>query len=148
MSTAVWVGNPTGNVAMINGFGGVLAAPIWNQYMKTASGSYCGDWAAPSTPFTGTAFFGPHAASGSASTIPTTGTATTQSATGTTQTTTGNTGATNGGTGVKPGGGNQYNNPTLYSSPPQAPPPGTANISPGGGGNGGGNGKGGGGKGH
>ncbi|HET8980610.1 MAG TPA: transglycosylase domain-containing protein [Solirubrobacteraceae bacterium] len=116
MSTAVWVGNPTGNVPMINGFGGVLAAPIWHQYMQEASGGYCGDWAPPSTPFTGTAFFGPHAASGSASTIPGTGTTTTTTGNGTGTTTgtgTGQTGATNGGAGVTPTGGNQYNNPTL-----------------------------------
>ncbi|MFL5865091.1 MAG: penicillin-binding transpeptidase domain-containing protein, partial [Solirubrobacteraceae bacterium] len=69
MSTAVWVGNPHGNVPMINGFGGVLAAPIWRDYMHPASGDYCGNWNPPPTSFQGTAFFGPHSATGSASTI-------------------------------------------------------------------------------
>ena len=70
MSTAVWVGNPQGNVPMINGFGGVLAAPIWRDYMHPASGDYCGNWSPPTTPFAGTPFFGAHAATGGPSTIP------------------------------------------------------------------------------
>jgi penicillin-binding protein 1A len=64
MSTAVWVGNPTGNVPMYNGFGGVLAAPIWHDYMQSASGNYCGNWNPPEVPFEGTPFFGPHASTG------------------------------------------------------------------------------------
>ncbi len=144
MSTAVWVGNPHGNIPMYNGFGGVLAAPIWQEYMRSASGGYCGNWNPPTVPFSGTAFFGPHAASGSASTIP--------GATGTTQTPAPGTattqtkpqqGAGNGGAGVSgQTTTNPYNNPTLYAQPPQAPPPGTANLSPNGNGNGNGNGKG------
>jgi penicillin-binding protein 1A len=149
MTTAVWVGNPSGNVPMYNGFGGVLAAPIWHEYMQSASGSYCGNWNAPTTPFQGTAFFGPHSASGSSSTIPgngsynsnSTGQTSTQS-----QATTGTAGAGNGGAGVSPTATNPYNNPTLYAQPPQAPPPGTANVTgPGGGGKGKGGGGGGGG---
>ena len=141
MSTAVWVGNPSGNVAMYNGFGGVLAAPIWHEYMQSASGSYCGNWNAPTTPFEGTAFFGPHSASGSASTAPG-ATATTPSQTSPTTTApqTQQGGSTNGGAGVAGGGKTAhgpYNNPTLYAQPPQAPPPGTANIGGGGGGGGG-----------
>jgi penicillin-binding protein 1A len=58
MSTAVWVGYPQGNIPMADGFGGTLAAPIWHDYMEKASGSYCGDFPAPTTPFVGTAFFG------------------------------------------------------------------------------------------
>jgi penicillin-binding protein 1A len=149
MSTAVWVGNPRGNVPMYNGFGGVLAAPIWHEYMQSASGSYCGNWSAPSTPFVGAAYFGPHSASGSASTIPgATGNTGATGAAGGTQTpgTTQQGGATNGGAGVTGGQTqtNAYNNPSLYAQPPQAPPPGTANLQPNGGG---GNGNGGGGKG-
>jgi penicillin-binding protein 1A len=60
VSTAVWVGNPKGNVAMIDGFGGILAAPVWKQYMESTDGGYCGDWTAPTEPFTGTEFTGPH----------------------------------------------------------------------------------------
>jgi len=140
MSTAVWVGNPRGNIAMYNGFGGVLAAPIWHQYMQSASGSYCGNWNPPSTPFEGTAFFGPHAASGSAATIPG-GNATTQNqAPGTTTSQSQPGGSTNGGAGVTGGktSNNAYNNPSLYAQPPQAPPPGTANVGGNGGGGGGG----------
>ena len=144
MSTAVWVGNPHGNVPMYNGFGGVLAAPIWQEYMRSASGGYCGNWNPPTVPFSGTAFFGPHASSGSASTIPG-ATGTTQSpapGTATTQTQP-QQGAGNGGAGVSgQTTTNPYNNPTLYAQPPQAPPPGTANLSPNGNGNGNGNGKG------
>ena len=58
MSTAVWVGYPQGQIAMANGFGGSLAAPIWHDYMQAASGSYCGDWRPPATPFVGTQFLG------------------------------------------------------------------------------------------
>jgi penicillin-binding protein 1A len=148
MATAVWVGNPSGNVPMYNGFGGVLAAPIWHDYMQSASGNYCGNWNPPSTPFQGTTFFGPHSASGSASTIPSSnynnnsvGQTGTQG-----QGTTGNTGAGTGGAGVTPTTTNPYTNPTLYAQPPQAPPPGTANLQPSGpGGGGGGHGRGGGG---
>jgi penicillin-binding protein 1A len=58
MATAVWVGYPQGNIPMADGFGGTLAAPIWHDYMETASSGYCGNWPAPSQPFQGTAFFG------------------------------------------------------------------------------------------
>ena len=45
MATAVWVGYPQGNsIPMADGFGGTLAAPIWHDYMQTASGDYCGDF--------------------------------------------------------------------------------------------------------
>jgi penicillin-binding protein 1A len=60
VSTAVWVGNPKGNTAMIDGFGGILAAPVWKQYMESTDGDYCGDWTAPTEPFAGTEFTGPH----------------------------------------------------------------------------------------
>jgi penicillin-binding protein 1A len=149
MSTAVWVGNPTGNVAMYNGFGGVLAAPIWHQYMQAASSAYCGNWSPPTTPFSGTAFFGPHTVSGAPSTIPGgTGTSATPAPAPTTTSQTQQGGSSNGGAGVTGGKskhtGGAYNNPSLYAQPPQAPPPGTANV----GGGGGGGGKGGKGGGH
>ncbi|MGA9856325.1 MAG: transglycosylase domain-containing protein [Solirubrobacteraceae bacterium] len=112
MSTAVWVGNPHGNIAMYNGFGGVLAAPIWKDYMQPASGGYCGDWKPPVTPFVGTAYFGAHSATGAPSTAPGT------SGTGSQPQSTKPGGATNGGAGVN--GANPYNNPTLYAQPPQS----------------------------
>ncbi len=63
-STAVWVGYPQGNVPMPGGFGGTLAAPIWHDFMLSQSNGYCGDFATPTTPWTGTAFVGPHSAAG------------------------------------------------------------------------------------
>ncbi len=65
LATAVWVGYPQGNITLgSNGFGGTLAAPIWHDFMSSASGGYCGDWSPPADPFHGTSFVGPHAASG------------------------------------------------------------------------------------
>jgi penicillin-binding protein 1A len=98
MSTAVWVGYPQGNIPMANGFGGTLAAPIWKEYMQSASGGYCGNFPLPTTPFTGTAFFGPHSSTGNASTLPNSRHA------GASTTT------------------NPYNNPTLFAQPPQPAP--------------------------
>jgi penicillin-binding protein 1A len=60
LSTAVWVGYPQGNIAMSDGFGGTLAAPIWRQFMEAASRGYCGEFPQPTDPFVGTAFTGPH----------------------------------------------------------------------------------------
>jgi penicillin-binding protein 1A len=66
LSTAVWVGYPQANIQMVDGFGGALAAPIWHDFMLSASSGYCGDFALPTTYWTGTAFYGPHSASKSA----------------------------------------------------------------------------------
>ena len=129
LSTGVWVGYPQGNIPMADGFGGALAAPIWHDFMQSASGGYCGDWSPPAVPFQGTAFSGPHSASGGASTPVSSG---------------------SGGT----SGTGSFNNPTLYAQPPQAPPSGgTSPASPNGGGaspigNGGHGGNGGNGGGH
>ena len=109
MATAVWVGYPQGNVSMADGFGGTLAAPIWHDYMSTASAGYCGDFPHPTIPFQGTAFFGNFAVTGRSSTVtPGTGT---------------NGPGTNGGAAL-PGqttqtSTNGYNNKTLYAHPPQ-----------------------------
>ena len=136
MATAVWVGYPQGNFPMNDGFGGTLAAPIWNQYMKDASSGYCGDWNPPAIPFQGKPFFGPFATTGQPVAPPkSTAPATTSSSTSTTP---------NGGAGVGTGTStNQYNNPTLYQHPPQSgsgtngtPPPAHDNGN-GNGGNGG-----------
>ncbi|MGA2926481.1 MAG: transglycosylase domain-containing protein [Solirubrobacteraceae bacterium] len=64
LSTAVWVGYPQGNIPMSDGFGGTLAAPIWHDFMEQASDGYCGDWASPTVPFQGTAYFGARAVTG------------------------------------------------------------------------------------
>jgi penicillin-binding protein 1A len=111
MSTAVWVGYPQGNIPMADGFGGTLAAPIWHDYMQAASGSYCGDFPAPSTPFQGTAFFGPHAVTGGSSTLPGKP---------------GKPGPQSGGVGTpttNTTSTSPYNNPTLFAKPPQGSPP-------------------------
>jgi penicillin-binding protein 1A len=122
MSTAVWVGYPQANIPMANGFGGTLAAPIWHDYMSTASGGYCGNFPTPTTPFSGTAYFGPHSSTGSSSTLPKT--------------------SHSGGSTTS----NPYNNPSLFAAPPQ-PAPGAGGGNGGGtgkpGGGAGGNGAGG-----
>ena len=41
--------------------GGTIPAHIWGQYMKVARGSYCGEFAQPTTPFVGRPFFGKYA---------------------------------------------------------------------------------------
>jgi penicillin-binding protein 1A len=116
MSTAVWVGYPQGNIPMADGFGGTLAAPIWHDYMQTASGGYCGDFPPPSTVFQGTPYFGPHSVTGGSSTIP---------------------GQGNSGTGSpSPPPTTSTTNPTLFAQPPQGQPKSTGN------GNGNGNGQG------
>jgi penicillin-binding protein 1A len=92
LSTAVWVGYPQGNLPMVNGFGGALAAPIWHDFMSQASDGFCGDWTPPTNPWQGTAFFGPHSVTGNP-----------------------NVGTGNGGS------NNPYNNPSLFAQPPQAP---------------------------
>ena len=70
MSTAVWVGYPQGNIPMSDGFGGALAAPIWHDYMESASGGYCGDFPTPADPFHGTPFFGHFSVTGGSNTDP------------------------------------------------------------------------------
>jgi penicillin-binding protein 1A len=116
MATAVWVGYPQGNIPMADGFGGTLAAPIWHDYMETASGGYCGDWTAPAEPFEGTGFFGHFSATGAPTTIPDSG----QVQTGGPNPNIG----TNGGAGVTGAGtgttNSPVNNPTLSTQPPQA----------------------------
>jgi penicillin-binding protein 1A len=113
LSTAVWVGYPQGNIPMANGFGGSLAAPIWSQFMGSASDGFCGDFATPSTYFSGTAFTGPHS-SGNAPSYP------------------------NSGNGSNTGGGfgntytNPYSNSSLYAQP--SAPTGGATGTPGTGG--------------
>jgi hypothetical protein len=90
------------------GFGGVAAAPIWHDFMLSASNGYCGDFTTPTTPWTGTAFVGPHSASGPPL-VPSTG------GSSTTTTTTGSN-----------AGGGQNHGRGLFAHPPQpapAPPP-------------------------
>ena len=120
MSTAVWVGYPQGNIPMNDGFGGALAAPIWNEYMHDASSGYCGNWRPPDVAFDGKPFFGPFAATGQPVTTP---------STGSTPVSPNTTTSPSGGTGVGTGTGTtQTNNPTLFAHPPQ--PGGGTNATP------------------
>ena len=130
LSTAVWVGYPQGNIAMPDGFGGALAAPIWHDYMAQASNGFCGDFPQPSTKWHGTAYFGPHSSTGTPSTA--------------------GGGGSGFGSGSGSGSGSGYYNPGLYAQPPQPATPskptggGAPTPSPPGGGNGNGGGHGGG----
>ncbi|HEY2259779.1 MAG TPA: transglycosylase domain-containing protein [Solirubrobacteraceae bacterium] len=125
MATAVWVGYPQGNIPMADGFGGALAAPIWHDYMQTASSGYCGNFPQPTDPFHGTAYFGHYAVTGGSNSV-----------SGSQGVTPGANGG--GGSGISGGGGGgggatttaasggggtgstPYNNPTLYAHPPQS----------------------------
>ncbi len=100
LTTAVWVGYPNATTSMPGGFGGTLAAPIWHDYMQTASGGYCGDFTPPPVPWHGTAFFGRFATTGN----PNSGSGSSSSGSG---------------AGGSTSGGSPYNNPTLYQQPPQ-----------------------------
>jgi penicillin-binding protein 1A len=65
LSTAVWVGHATDRRTLGPGSaGGVVAAPIWGEYMKIAKGKFCGGWATPKVPFQAAPFFGKYAKTG------------------------------------------------------------------------------------
>ena len=75
IATAVWVGYPNARTSMgSSAFGGVYAAPIWQDYMSTAKGSFCEDFPEPENPAELSAFYGDHTASsgGDSSTSPST----------------------------------------------------------------------------
>jgi penicillin-binding protein 1A len=69
LSTAVWVGYPNSEEYMTDvnglgpGYGGTLAAPIWRDFMQSASDGYCGDFPQPSQYWHGVEYFGKHAVS-------------------------------------------------------------------------------------
>jgi penicillin-binding protein 1A len=121
MATAVWVGYPQGNIPMADGFGGTLAAPIWHDYMQTASGSYCGDWPTPTQPFQGTEFFGPFAATGAPVAAPSAGAA---------QSNAKKPASPNGGVGVTGVGTGTTTSPDTNAQPPQSGPGTTSTPSP------------------
>jgi penicillin-binding protein 1A len=65
LATSVWIGHATDRRTLGDGAaGGEVAAPIWGQYMKTAHGKYCGDFAKPKHAFVSTPFFGKYAKTG------------------------------------------------------------------------------------
>jgi penicillin-binding protein 1A len=140
LTTAVWVGYPNATESMANGFGGTLAAPIWHDYMASASDGYCGEFPTPADRWHGRAFVGKYSTTGSHPTTPTTfgsGAITGTVPTGT------------GGTTVAPPPPPANTNPTFNTQPPQ-PAGGNGNGghgNSGGGGGGAGGGGGGGGAG-
>jgi penicillin-binding protein 1A len=113
LSTAVWVGYPNSDVYMndVNGlgpgYGGTLAAPIWRQFMQTASHGYCGDFTPPTNYWHGVGYFGKHAVSAYVPPPPPPPAVTTTTATSTSPTGTSTTGAAGLGNTNPAGPGNQ-----------------------------------------
>jgi penicillin-binding protein 1A len=63
--TSVWVGHPKDPYPLGPGAaGGVVAAPIWGRYMKSAHGKFCGDFPKPKVPFAPQPFFGKYSRTG------------------------------------------------------------------------------------
>jgi penicillin-binding protein 1A len=118
--TSVWVGHPKDPYPLGPGAaGGVVAAPIWGRYMKSAHGKFCGDFPQPKVPFSPQPFFGKYSRNGVRQT---TTPGRQPAATPDTQP-----GANSQGTGTtgKNGGGTQYP-PDAYAAPPQTAPTTTA----------------------
>jgi penicillin-binding protein 1A len=79
LSAAVWVGYPTGGIAMPGAQGGTYAAPVWHAFMEQAHGDKCDDFPLPEHPAEFHPFFGKYAATGKSSVTPDqTGTSTDQ----------------------------------------------------------------------
>ncbi|CAN5598902.1 penicillin-binding protein 1A [soil metagenome] len=108
VSTAVWVGNPNERIPL-PGYGADLAAPIWQQYMTTATAKPCDDFPLPNHPADLSTFFGDHTASKPSTKDPNDPTALDT----TTDTTTTTTTETTTGGGVTPD--EQNFNPDLYA---------------------------------
>ncbi len=131
LSTAVWVGYPNSDVYMndVNGlgpgYGGTLAAPIWKQFMQSASDGYCGDFPQPSAYWHGVEYFGKHAVSAY---VPPTTTQTTTTGADTT-----GTGAGGGATGLGTPSTSQATLSTTTT--PSTSPPSSTNTPSGGGSN-------------
>jgi penicillin-binding protein 1A len=73
LSTAVWVGYPDANISMEatrigSVAGGTWPAMIWHDFMSTAKGDNCDDFALPTEPAEFSPFFGEYASTGSAGT--------------------------------------------------------------------------------
>jgi penicillin-binding protein 1A len=76
LSTAVWTGYPNARISLgPSAFGGSVSAPLWQQFMSSAHGSYCGDFPQPSSMPSLTSFSGAHTVSGSKSGVSPSGTA-------------------------------------------------------------------------
>jgi penicillin-binding protein 1A len=57
VSTAVWVGNPNSRLPL-PGYGGTLAAPIWQDYMMVAASQPCDDFPEPENPASLSPYYG------------------------------------------------------------------------------------------
>ena len=143
LATAVWVGYGSGeseSMTDVNGlgpgFGGTLAAPIWKQFMESAADGYCGDFTAPTEPFAGKAYDGPHSAAKQVNTYtyePSAG-ATGTSTTGTGTATTPGAVTTPGAATTTPGEPTPAATPTAAAGTPTTPSPTAPAPSSGGGG--------------
>jgi penicillin-binding protein 1A len=112
--TSVWVGHPKDPYPLGPGAaGGVVAAPIWGRYMKSAHGKFCGGFPKPKVPFAPQPFFGKYSRTGAKETKP-------DQQPGPTQPGSNPDGNGQGTTG-KDGGGTQYP-PDAYEAPPQGQP--------------------------
>jgi penicillin-binding protein 1A len=113
LSTAVWVGYPNETTSMYSVpgygqvFGATIPAPIWQEFMESAKGSFCDDWPPPQEPFSGSPFFGNYTSTGTKSDTGSSGGGAKQP-------------PTNGGAGAKHGTGTGTTSP--YAHPPQAAP--------------------------
>ncbi|HYI38171.1 MAG TPA: hypothetical protein VEX39_16315, partial [Thermoleophilaceae bacterium] len=150
LATSVWVGFPNANIAMANGQGGTLAAPVFGAYMRNAHGDKCNDFPQPKQAANFSPFFSRQSQTGSSG-----------SGSGyynSSPTPSGPAAEGNGGgNDTQQGGGTRGYDPRLYEAPPQqaprtqAPPaaapaptptPGGGGGNDNGGGGGGGNGRG------
>lgn len=137
LTSAVWVGHADGRYSLGAGAaGGVVAAPIWGAYMKTAHGSYCGAFPQPKTPFVPVPFFGKYATDGPVGNTAVDPNATSTDTTTTDTTTTGTTGGKGNDNGNGPNNqkfpsGQYQGSPKTPTVSPQAPKPAPAKPAPG-----------------
>jgi penicillin-binding protein 1A len=133
LSTAVWVGYPkeTTSMTAVPGygevFGATIPAPIWQEFMNAAKGSYCDDFPQPKTPFESRPFHGHYqtAAVPESTTTDSTGTTTDNTTGGATPDTTNTTPTNDGGGNTGNTGGNSGTTPPAATPTTQTPPPAT-----------------------
>jgi penicillin-binding protein 1A len=70
MSAAVWVGYPSGGIAMPGAQGGTYAAPVWHAFMEQAHGDKCDDFQLPEHPAEFHPYFGHYASTGKTPVLP------------------------------------------------------------------------------
>ena len=117
LSTAVWVGHADSRESMPGAAGGVVAAPIWGNYMRRVKGKFCGDFPEPKEPFEAQPFFGRYSQTGVSGNNPVTGDSSDNYEVPVTPSTGGEADGTDTGTGAP-----EFD-PDLYEAPPQEAPP-------------------------